>query len=149
MVCYHCPLAFIKGTQMKKLMLIALMLASMNCVAQESLTRTLPDGRTQVVVPVMERQCQLQDKVNLGNAALGAGVGYASGKVAGRMLGGRGSTGGLLGLAVGAMIGANTQNEQTCRYVDVLTGHKVITIQKNGKSNEVFIPYKKVLTTVQ
>lgn len=124
---------------MKTLITIALLALTIPVMAAETQTRTLPDGSTQVIIPVTEQKCKLQNQSNLGNAAIGAGVGYAAGKVAGGSR--RGSTWGLVGLAAGALIGANTQKTQTCRYEDVLVGHKVITI-KNGKSTETFVPYK-------
>lgn len=132
----------------KIIMLVAGLVLSFSAMAQDTLTRSLPDGRTQVVVPVVERQCQAYNKANYGNAVVGAGVGAAAGEVADRAIssgsrGSRISSGALVGAAVGALIGMNTQNEQACRWVDVTTGYRVITIDKNGKSTEVIIPKKK------
>ena len=136
----------------KGIMLVAGLILSFSAMAQDTLTRSLPDGRTQVVVPVVERQCQAYNKANYGNAVVGAGVGAAAGEVADRAIssGSRGSrissgalVGAAVGAAVGALIGMNTQNEQACRWVDVTTGYRVITIDKHGKSTEVIIPKKK------
>ncbi len=132
----------------KGIMLVAGLILSFSAMAQDTLTRSLPDGRTQVVVPVVERQCQAYNKANYGNAVVGAGVGAAAGEVADRAIssgsrGSRISSGALVGAAVGALIGMNTQNEQACRWVDVTTGYRVITIDKHGKSTEVIIPKKK------
>lgn len=134
---------------MNKLVMFALALSlSFSAMAQDTLTRVLPNGNTQVVVPVTERQCQAYNKANYGNAVVGAGVGAAAGEVADRAIssgsrGSRISSGALVGAAVGALIGMNTQNEQGCRWVDVTTGYRVITIDKHGKSTEVIIPKKK------
>ncbi len=132
----------------KSIMLVTGLVLSFSAMAQDTLTRSLPDGRTQVVVPVVERQCQAYNKANYGNAVVGAGVGAAAGEVADRAIssgsrGSRISSGALVGAAVGALIGMNTQNEQACRWVDVTTGYRVITIDKHGKSTEVIIPKKK------
>lgn len=123
---------------MKYLITAALLLLSLPALAFETQTRTLPDGTTQVVIPVTTQECQMQNQSNLGNAAIGTGVGY----VAGRVIGGRRSNLGLIGAATGALIGANTQKTQQCRYVEKLVGHKVITV-RNGKSTETFIPVTK------
>ena len=134
---------------MNKLVMIALALSlSFSAMAQDTLTRVLPNGNTQVVVPVTERQCQAYNKANYGNAVVGAGVGAAAGEVADRAIssgsrGSRISSGALVGAAIGAIVGMNTQNEQGCRWVDVTTGYRVITIDKHGKSTEVIIPKKK------
>lgn len=134
---------------MNKLVMFALALSlSFSAMAQDTLTRVLPNGNTQVVVPVTERQCQAYNKANYGNAVVGAGVGAAAGEVADRAIssgsrGSRISSGALVGAAIGAIVGMNTQNEQGCRWVDVTTGYRVITIDKHGKSTEVIIPKKK------
>lgn len=135
---------------MNKLVMIALALSlSFTAMAQDTLTRVLPNGNTQVVVPVTERQCQAYNKANYGNAVVGAGVGAAAGEVADRAISsgasssGAISSGALVGAAIGAIVGINTQNEQGCRWVAVTTGYRVITIDKHGKSTEVIIPKKK------
>ena len=135
---------------MYKIFALTLIMAiSFNATAQETFTRTLPNGDTQVVLPVTERQCQEYSKANYGNAVVGAGVGAAAGEVADRAIssgsrGSRVSSGALVGAAIGAIVGINTQNEKACRWVDVTTGYRVITFSKSsGKSTEVIIPKKK------
>lgn len=129
---------------MKKTLAFALLFAvSFTASAQSQFdTRTIqrPDGGVQHVIPVTEQKCELQNKANLGNAAIGAGVGYATGRVLSNRSRSSGMWG-LAGAAAGALIGANTQQEQQCRYQTVLTGHKVITIDKSGKMSETYIPY--------
>lgn len=126
---------------MKKLLAVAMsFMVAFAATAGDFDTKTIQrdDGSVQHVIPVTEQKCDLQNKSNLGNAAIGAGVGYATGRV----LGGKKSSGwGLAGAAAGALIGANTQKSQECRYKEVLKGHKVITISKSGKMTETFVPY--------
>lgn len=125
---------------MKKTLAIALMLAfSFGAMAQDTKTIQRPDGSIQHVIPVTDQKCDLQNKSNLGNAAIGAGVGYATGKVLSGSSRNSG-TWGLAAAAAGALIGANTQKSQECRYKTVVVGHKVITIDKNGKMKEDYIP---------
>lgn len=124
---------------MKNVVIAAvLMFASFAVVAQDVRTTIRPDGSVVTTVAVMQEKCSYQNKSNLGNAVIGAGVGYVSGRVVG---GRRSSNGGLIGAAAGALIGANTQKGQEKRCESVLIGHKVI-VTKNGKVNEAFVPVK-------
>lgn len=129
---------------MKKTLAILLMCAvSFGAMAQSQFdTKTVnrPDGSIQHMIPVTDQKCDLQNKSNLGNAAIGAGVGYATGKVLSNRSRNSGMWG-LAGAAAGALIGANTQKSQECRYQTVLVGHKVITIDKHGKMTETYVPY--------
>lgn len=128
---------------MKKILAVAVMfMVAFSAAAGDFDTKTIQrdDGSVQHVIPVTEQTCDLQNKSNLGNAAIGAGVGYATGRV----ISGRSRNSGMWGLAgaaAGALIGANTQKSQECRYKTVLKGHKVITISKDSKMKEDFVPY--------
>lgn len=117
----------------RSLLGLMLLLGASSAIAGESYTYYRPDGSEQIVIPVTEQKCRVQEATNGSGAAVGAATGYA----AGRLLVGRRA--GLLGLAAGALIGANTNKQKSCFYEEVLVGHKVITI-KNGKTTETFIP---------
>lgn len=127
---------------MKNILAVAMLfMVSFAVMAADTQTFNRPDGSVQHVIPVTEQKCDLQDKSNLGNAAIGAGVGYATGRIVSNRSRNSGLWG-LAGAAAGALIGANTQKGQQCRYVEVVTGHKVITITKDGKMTEKYVPAK-------
>lgn len=127
---------------MKKLLTCGMLLALASChvstaFAQTAQTFVREDGTVQTVIPVVTQKCEVQSKSNLGNAAIGAGTGY----VAGRVIGGRRSNFGLIGMAAGALIGANVQEHKSCFYRDTIIGYRVLSL-KDGKSTEVFVPAK-------
>ena len=130
---------------MKIILAIILGLAFSVANAQDfsPVTSTEADGTVVTKIPVTEMRCLEQNKANYANAALGAGVGYASGTVAKEVLGSRSSAWGLAGAAVGALIGANTQTETTCNQTNVLVGYRLIKV-KDGKVEESFetVPQK-------
>lgn len=113
---------------------------SLAASAQEVQTITRPDGTVQTIVPVTQQVCEMREKTNYGNAALGAATAGAGSYATAKMWGSRNAGAwGLGAAAVGALIGANTDNETRCVYVNKIVGHRVITV-KNGKAHEAFIP---------
>lgn len=124
------------------LAIVVMMMVSFAVVAADTQTFNRPDGSVQHVIPVTEQKCKLHEKSNVGNAAIGAGVGYATTRVLTNSSKNSGLWG-LAGAAAGALIGANTQKEQQCRYEEVVTGYKVITITKDGKMTEKYVPAAK------
>ena len=82
--------------------------------------------------PIMQDVQECTEMTNGTGALVGAGVGYAAGRL---MFGKRG--GGLFGAAAGGLIGSQVQKPKQCVTVQKIVGYKIIR-KENGKIIEDF-----------
>lgn len=82
--------------------------------------------------PITHDVQECTEMTNGTGALVGAGVGYA----AGRLLFGKGA-GGLFGAATGGLVGSQVQKPKQCATVQKIVGYKIIR-KENGKIIEDF-----------
>lgn len=120
--------------------LVSAITASSYASAQEvsqSVTTTLADGTIETRIAKYEQTCSQDGTTKLLNAGIGAGIGYLTGNVAGRVTESKYKTElGIGGAIAGALVASNLDKTRVCeKYV----GDTVIRT-KNGATTTTFEP---------